>query len=88
MEGLPPDRFQSLKLAAAYHKSTEKCPISYTIYLLAGSAAFLENQQNLSLAGGRGGCSFDADLVRNLCKEIIDETDPDRAPICCHCCMR
>ncbi len=32
MEGLPPDRFQSLKLAAAYHKSTEKCPISYTIY--------------------------------------------------------
>jgi len=32
MEGLPPDRFQSPKLAAAYHKSTEKCPISYTIY--------------------------------------------------------
>jgi len=32
MENLPPDRFQSHKLAAAYHKCTEKCSISYTIY--------------------------------------------------------
>jgi hypothetical protein len=46
---------------------------------LAGSAALLENQQNLSLAGRRGGCLFDADLVRNLCKEIVDETDPDKS---------
>jgi hypothetical protein len=22
---------------------------------------------------------FDADLVRNLCKEIVDETDPDKS---------
>jgi len=29
--------------------------------------------------GGRGGCLFDADLVRNLCKEIVDETDPDKS---------
>jgi len=46
---------------------------------LAGSAAFLENHQNLSLAGRWGGCLFDADRVRNLCKEIVDETDPDKS---------
>ena len=22
---------------------------------------------------------FDADVVRNLCKEIVDETDPDKS---------
>jgi hypothetical protein len=45
---------------------------------LADSAAFLENRQNLSLSGRWGGCLFDADRVRNLCKEIVDETDPDK----------
>jgi hypothetical protein len=45
---------------------------------LAGELISLENQQNFSLAGRRGGRLFDADLVRNLCKEIVDETDPDK----------
>jgi hypothetical protein len=27
---------------------------------------------------GGGWCLFDADLVRSLCKKIVDETDPDK----------
>jgi hypothetical protein len=45
---------------------------------LAVGTDFLENDKKLSLAGRRGGRLFDADLVRSLCKEIIDETDPDK----------
>jgi hypothetical protein len=54
-----------------------RCHTQFT--RLASSAALLENQQNLSLAGRRGECLFEADLVRNLCKEIVDETDPDKS---------
>jgi hypothetical protein len=79
MESLPPDRFQSHKLRqhTPNQAKSVRCHTQFT--RLAGSAALLENQQNLSLAGRRGGCLFDADMVRNLCKEIVDETDPDKS---------
>jgi len=74
-ESLPPT------VSKAQHATNQaksvRCHTQFT--RLAGSAALLENQQNLSLAGRRGGCLFEADLVRNLCKEIVDETDPDKS---------